>query len=193
MMTISNEEKESIRNKAAKPMLYLAIIAMCMIFAGLTSAYMVRSADPGWLHFDLPFMFYISTAVIILSSLTMFFALHSASNDNYSGVKIGLSLTFILGVIFIVCQFEAWDSLVQQGIFLTGSASNPAGSFLYVISGAHLLHLAGGILMLIFVGIKSFKQLYHSKNLLGLQLSSIYWHFLDLLWLYLFLFMYFAH
>ena len=192
-MTISNEEQQSIRNKSAKPMLYLAMIAMCMIFAGLTSAYMVRSADPGWLKFDLPFMFYISTAVIAASSLTMYFALRSAMKDNFSNITTGLSLTFILGLVFIFCQFKAWSSLVAQGIFLTGPGSNPAGSFLYVISGAHLVHLIGGILMLIFVGIKSLKKLYHSKNLLGLQLSSIFWHFLGLLWVYLFLFMYFTH
>ena len=192
-MTITKEEQQAIRNKAAKPMLYLAMIAMCMIFAGLTSAYVVRSADPGWLKFDLPIFFYVSSVVIIASSLTMMLAVNSAKKDNFSGVTIGLTLTLILGIVFIICQFKAWDSLVAQGIFLTGSGSNPAGSFLYVISGAHLIHLAGGIIMLIYVCIKSFKQLYHSKNLLGLQLSSIYWHFLDLLWIYLFLFMYFTH
>jgi cytochrome c oxidase subunit 3 len=101
-------------------------------------------------------------------------------------------LTLILGVGFVICQFMAWKALVAQGIFLGGSGSNPAGSFLYVISGAHLAHITGGIIMLIYVCIKSFKEIYHSKNLLGLQLCSIFWHFLDLLWVYLFLFLYFA-
>jgi cytochrome c oxidase subunit III len=192
-MNISAEEKQSIKNKAAKPMLWLAIVSMCMIFGGLTSAYVVRSGDPGWLSFELPKMFYISTAIIIASSFTMLFASHSASKDNFSGVKIGMALTLILGITFIGCQFMAYDALVKQGIFIGGPTSNPSGSFLYVISGAHLAHLAGGIIMLIFVCIKSFKELYHSKNLLGLQLCSIFWHFLDLLWVYLFLFLYFTH
>lgn len=174
-------------------MLYLAIVAMCMIFGALTSAVMVRSGDPGWIPFKLPNMFFISTAVIIASSLTMLIAYYSAKKDNFSGIKIGMMLTLILGIIFIACQFMAYDALLLQGIYFGGSTSHPAGSFLYAISGAHLAHLAGGIIMLIYVCIKSFKQLYHSKNLLGLQLCSIYWHFLDLLWVYLFLFIYFTH
>ena len=174
-------------------MLWLAIVSMCMTFGGLTSAYVVRSGDPGWLSFELPQLFFVSTAVIISSSFTMLFAYHSAQKDNFSGVKIGMVLTLLLGISFIVCEFIAYGALVKQGIFLGGNKSNPAGSFLYVISGAHLAHLAGGIIMLIVVCIKSFKEFYHSKNLLGLQLCSIFWHFLDLLWVYLFLFMYFTH
>ena len=191
-MNISAEEQQSIKNKAAKPMLWLAIVSMCMIFGGLTSAYVVRSGDPGWLSFELPEMFYISTAVIIASSFTMLFAYRSARKNSFSGGKTGMSLTLLLGMTFIVCQFMAYSALVKQGIFLGGPTSNPAGSFIYVISGAHLAHLTGGIIMLIFVCIKSFKELYHSKKLLGLQLCSIYWHFLDLLWVYLFLFLYFS-
>jgi cytochrome c oxidase subunit 3 len=192
-MNISIEEKQSIKSRSAKPMLYLAIISMCMIFGGLTSAYMVRSGDPGWMTFSLPKMFFVSTAVIILSSFTLIWAVQSARKDNFTGVKIGMSLTLILGIMFIVCQLKAWGAMVDQGIYVAGHNSNPAGQFLYIISFAHLLHLIGGICMLIYVCIKSFKQIYHSKNLLGLQLCSIYWHFLDLLWVYLFLFMYFTH
>jgi cytochrome c oxidase subunit 3 len=189
---IPAEEKIHIRNKVAKPMLWLAIISMCMIFGGLTSAYIVRRADPGWLTFELPKMFYISTTVIIVSSVTMFYALQSAKKDNYQGIQIGVLLTLLLGMSFALCQFLAWKALVAQGIFIGGRTSNPAGSFLYVISGAHLAHLMGGVIMLIYVCIKSFRKIYHSKNLLGLQLASIFWHFLDLLWVYLFLFLYFA-
>jgi cytochrome c oxidase subunit 3 len=119
--------------------------------------------------------------------------MQSARKNNYFGVKAGIVFTLLLGIAFIVCQFKAWDSLVAKGVFLTGSSSNPAGSFLYVISGAHLVHLLGGIIMLLFVCINAFSHIYHSKNLLGLQLGSIYWHFLDLLWIYLFLFLYFTH
>ncbi len=193
MMNISAEEQQDIKQKSAKPMLYLAIISMCMIFGGLTSAYLVRSGDAGWMIFSLPKAFFVSTAAIVISSLTLLWAMQSAKKDNYTGVMIGMTLTLILGLTFIVCQFKAWGALVAQGIFIAGKQSNPAGQFLYIISFAHLLHLIGGIFMLIFVCIKSYKQLYHSKNLLGLQLCSIYWHFLDLLWVYLFLFLYFTH
>src|SRR3989338_7033081 len=101
-MTISQEEKDTIKKKSAKPMLWLAIISICMIFGGLTSAYVVRSGDPGWMIFDLPELFYVSTAVIIVSSLTMIFAYQSARKDNFSGVKIGIALTLLLGIAFIL-------------------------------------------------------------------------------------------
>lgn len=191
--TMHTEGQETIQNKAYKSMMYLAIIAISMAFAGLTSAYIVRSADPGWLHFSLPNYFYVSTGVILLSSLTMYYALTSAKKDNYTGISIGIILTFILGIIFAICQFKAWNSLIAQGIFLTGKGSNPAGSFLYVLSGMHLLHLFGGLIMLLFILVKSLNKKYNSNNILGLQLGAIYWHYLDLLWVYLLLFLIFAH
>src|ERR1051325_1428898 len=137
---IPAEEIQEIKNKSYKPLLWLGIISMCMIFGGLTSAYMVRRGDPGWLTFELPKMFYVSTAIIIASSFTMVFAFQSAKKDNYSGIKLGMLLTLILGIGFVVCQFLSWKALVAQGIFIGGSGSNPAGSFLYVILGAHLAH-----------------------------------------------------
>ena len=192
-MNISAEEAQDIKNKSHKPLLYIGLVSICMIFGGLTSAYIVRSSDPGWLRFDLPQMFLISTFIIAASSLPMWWALRAAKKDDSSGVKIGMALTLILGIVFVISQFKAWGALTAQGIFIGGAGSNPSGSFLYVISGLHLAHLIGGIIMLIYVCIKSFRELYHSKNLLGLQLCSIYWHFLDLLWIYLFVFLNFAH
>ena len=191
MMNISAEEKQSIKERSYKPMLWLAIIAMCMIFGALTSAYMVRRGDKGWIPLELPSMFYVSTVVIILSSFTMIFVLQSAKKNNFSGVKIGMLLTLLLGIGFVICQFGAWGMLVENKIFMVDNTNN-APQFIYLISGAHLAHIAGGLIMLIYVCIKSFKEIYHSKNLLGLQLTSIFWHFLDLLWVYLFLFLYFA-
>jgi cytochrome c oxidase subunit 3 len=173
-------------------MLWLAFISMCMIFGGLTSAYMVRRGDPGWLTFELPKIFYISTVVIIASSFTLLFAFNAAKKDNFSGVKLGMFLTLLLGITFSVCQVIAWNNVFERGIPMTGPGSNPSASFLFIISLVHLVHVTAGIIMLIYVCIKSFKEIYHSKNLLGLQLCSIFWHFLDLLWVYLFLFLYFA-
>lgn len=193
MMNISVEEKQDIRNRSAKPMLWMGIISICMIFGGLTSGYVVRSSDPGWYPVELPGMFLISTAVIVASSLALLLAYFSATRDNQAGIKAGLSLTLVLGIAFIYCQFLAYGALVEQGVFFGGKTSHAAGSFLYALTGAHLAHLAGGIIMLIYVCIKSFKELYHSKNLLGLQLCSIYWHFLGLLWIYLYLFINLTH
>lgn len=188
---IPAEEKIEIRNRAAKPMLWLAIISMCMIFGALTSAYMVRRADPGWYPIELPLAFYISTIIIMLSSLTMIFAYNSAKKDNFSGIQTGMLATLILGIAFIVCQILAWGMLVERNIHIVDHSNN-ASQYIYILSFVHLLHICGGVIMLIYVCIKSFRKIYHSKNLLGLQLSSIFWHFLDLLWVYLFLFLYFA-
>lgn len=193
-MNISAEEKQEIRNKSSKPMLYLAIIAMCMFFGAFTSAYIVSSGGPDWLHFELPTMFYASTAFILLSSATMWWAFDSAKKDNLGSVKAGMVLTLLLGFGFVVCQLLAWNELRAAGVFFAGSGSSPAASFLFaIIYVGHMGHLAGGIIMLIYVCIKSFKELYNSKNLLGLQLCSIYWHFLDLLWIYLLIFIYLYH
>lgn len=185
---ITHTEKEQIRNRTAKPLLSLAIISICMVFAGLTSAYVVRSGDKDWLLFELPFIFTVSTIFILLSSGTMYWALQSAKKDNQQGVLYGMMATLTLGLLFAVTQFMGWGDLTKMGVFIGGKGSNPAGSFIYVISGIHLVHMLGGLIMLIYVCIKSAKKAYHSKNLLGLQLCSTYWHFLDLLWIYLFVF-----
>src|ERR1035437_5170673 len=116
-MTITQEEKESIKGKTSKPMLWLPIVSMCMIFGGLTSAYIARRAGPGWLGFELPKLFYVSTAIIIISSFTMIWAVQSARKDNFFGVKAGVVLTFLLGIVFIVCQFKAGVSVVPRGFF----------------------------------------------------------------------------
>lgn len=188
---ISAEEKIEIRNRTAKPMLWLAIISMCMIFGALTSAYMVRRADPGWYPIELPVAFYVSTAIIIVSSITLVFAYNYAKKDNFTGLQIGIFLTLLLAIGFVVSQIIAWGMLVERNVFIVDKTNN-ASQYIYIISLTHLLHVIGGIIMLIYVCIKSFRKIYHSKNLLGLQLCSIFWHFLDLLWIYLLLFLHFA-
>ena len=191
MNKISVEEKKEIREKSAKPLLWLGMVSMAMIFAGLTSAYVVRQGKGDWLKFELPQLFYISTAVIIISSVTMNWVLSSAKNNNYKNVKLASLITLILGFAFVICQFKAWGTLVDQKVFFAGKYSNAAGSYLYILTGLHLLHLVGGILALLLVWVKSLKNKYNSENLLGIKLCAIFWHFLDVLWIYLFLFLLF--
>ena len=191
MNTITIEEKKEIREKSAKPLLWLGMVSMAMIFAGLTSAYVVRQGKGDWLKFELPQLFYISTAVIIISSVTMNWVLSSAKNNNYKNVKLASLITLILGFAFVICQFKAWGTLVDQKVFFAGKYSNAAGSYLYILTGLHLLHLVGGILALLLVWVKSLKNKYNSENLLGIKLCAIFWHFLDVLWIYLFLFLLF--
>lgn len=187
---ISLEEKE-IKDKSQSMLLWISMASMVMIFIALTSAVIVRKADGNWLDFALPFKFYISTAVILLSSATMLWATNSAKLNNFENIKKGLLATLALGIIFIYLQFSAWSDLVDAGIFFAGPSSNASGSFMYVLTWAHLMHLIGGIIGLLITYYKATKQKYDAVNMGGLKLCSTYWHFLDILWVYLLLFLLF--
>ena len=188
-MNLVNEhiEKETATGiPTPKVLLWIAIVSMIMLFAGLTSAYIVREADGNWVKFELPFAFYISTGVMLISSATLYMGMQAVRADKLQSLTYFLIATLGLGLTFCFTQFMGWSELVRTGIFFTG---NPSGSFLYVITGLHLAHLAGGILYLMAVTVKSIKGSYNSKNLLQVQLLSTYWHFLDGLWIYLFVFL----
>ncbi len=191
-MEISDEEKRITREKVAKPLLWVGMISMVMIFASLTSAYVVRQQKGDWLQFELPRLFYISTAIIIMSSVTMNWVLSAAKKNDFKNMKLAAFITLVLGLSFIVCQFKAWGVLVDQKIFFAGKYSNAAGSFLYALTGLHLAHLLGGIIAISVVWVKSLMNSYNSENLLGIKLCAIFWHFLDALWIYLFLFLLFV-
>jgi cytochrome c oxidase subunit 3 len=179
------------RKKSAKSLLWIAIISMVMFWAGLTSAYIVRQGNGNWLNFNVPDVFFISTAIIITSSLTFFIAQTAVKKNNYKGVILGTLLTLVLGFAFVICQYKGWQELFSKGIVFGGKYSNPAGSFFILFIWAHWAHLAGGIISLFVVLIKSLIKKYDSENTLGIELCATYWHFLDLLWVYLFLFLYF--
>jgi cytochrome c oxidase subunit 3 len=189
---IDLEEKKLTREKVAMPLLWISMASMVMIFGALTSAYYVRREKGDWLHFDLPQMFYISTAVIMLSSVTMNWALSSARKNDFKNIKRALLLTLLLGLSFVYFQFQGWGALVAQKVFMAGKYSNAAGSFLYFITGMHMAHIAGGILALLVVSFKALGKKYDSDNLLGLRLCAVFWHFLDILWILLFLFLLFV-
>jgi cytochrome c oxidase subunit 3 len=191
MATVSYtaEEKALVRQKTAKSLLWVGITSIIMMFIGFTSAYIVRQEEGQWLVFDLPNKFHLSTLFIVLSSLTMYWATRSASNNQTSNVRNGLLLTLILGIGFTVSQFMAWSDLREMGVFFAGKDSNASGSYLYVISGLHLAHLFIGILSLIYTFARSLRGAYSSNNKLGLEICALYWHFLDILWVYLFFFL----
>lgn len=182
-------EDRSHKEKVMKPLLWVGMISIVMLFAGLTSAMIVRKSDGVWLQFYIPTMFWVSTVVILLSSATLYMALQSAKKANFGAVKAFLGATLFLGLIFAWSQVQAWAQLTDGQVYFTGSQSNASGSFLYILTLMHLLHLLGGLVSLGVVFFKSFKNAYEPKNLLGLQVCSIYWHFLDAIWLYLFLFL----
>ena len=183
------QELREARKKTAKPILWLGIVSIVMLFAGLTSAYVVRADNGNWLLFNLPDMFYMSTAVIVTSSITLFLGLRAARKSNYSMTTLWVLITFLLGITFCFTQFAGWSELFRKGIVFAGKFSNASGSFLYVLTGLHMAHLAGGLISMLVVLVNSLRKKYNSENTLGLELCSIYWHFLDILWVYLFLFL----
>lgn len=184
-------ELTEVRKKTSKPLLWIGIVSIVMLFAGLTSAYVVRADNGNWLVFQLPSIAIISTAVIICSSLTMFIAQMSIKKNNHGLTSVFLFITFVLGLVFTYTQYAGWKELTSQGIYFLGKYSNASGSFLYLIAVMHLLHLFGGLISLLITLTKSLQKRYNSEDYLGIELAAIYWHFLDVLWIYLFLFLYF--
>jgi len=185
----TNQEK---LGRAKKMMLWFGIISMVMMFAGLTSAYVVSKNRPDWItDFQLPPSIYWSTLVIILSSITFIFAKKSVENGKRSNATILLFCTLVLGLVFVVLQFQSFSEIIAAGYYFTGSESTITTSFIYVVVIVHLAHLLAGLIVLLVVIYNHFKQRYHAGQMLGMELGATFWHFLDILWVYLFLFLYF--
>ncbi|NEW79633.1 MAG: heme-copper oxidase subunit III [Gelidibacter sp.] len=188
--TLDQEYKQAKR-KSAKPMLWVSMVSMTMMFAGLTSAYVVSRKRADWVSFDLPQAFYISTLLIVLSSITFMLAKYFIKKDNRSLTSSFLLSTLFLGIGFIFFQFEGFNELLQSGLFFAGEQSTVKSSFIYGITIAHLAHVAAGIVVLFVVIFNHFNKKYSANDTLGLELGAIFWHFVDILWIYLFLFFYF--
>jgi cytochrome c oxidase subunit 3 len=186
---VFRDHKESSVNPK-KFIVWLFIVTIVMLFAALTSAYLVKQGEGNWLRFDLPQMFWITSVIIIFSSISLQLAYQAAKNDRIGKIRIFLGITLLLGLAFLFGQYQSWKELVRQDVFFVG---NPAGSFIYVLTGLHGLHLVSGIIFLLFVFYSAFKFKIHSKNLNQLEMATTYWHFLGGLWLYLFVFLKLYH
>lgn len=171
--------------------MYIAMASIAMMFAGLTSAYIVRKSQPNWRIFELPSVFWISTIVIISSSISIAFALKVAKKGNLKTARYLMLLTLVLGNLFGYLQYSGFYELyhLPQPVKVEG---NPSESFLFIIWGLHLLHIMGGLIALLFVWIRSFKKNIEVYNPTGLAIVANYWHFVDVLWIYLFLFFMFG-
>jgi cytochrome c oxidase subunit 3 len=170
--------------------LWLFMITVVMLFAAFTSAYLVRSAERDWLKFELPTIFLTNTCILVLSSLTMHLAFMFAKKDEIEKVKYAVIATMILGALFMGMQMVgAWNSLRDINIYLGGKESNPAGSFVYVFFIVHVMHLIAGMGFLIYLYMETVKFKVHSKNMLQMEITATFWHFLDLLWVYLYVFL----
>jgi len=191
-MDLTEGTQEEKQNRSKKMMLWFGIGSLIMTFAGLISAFIVSRKREDWLlDFQLPNAFIVSVVLIVISSVTLIFAKRALEKNNMSQVTIGLLLTFALGVAFIYNQFAGFGQIIESGYNFTGPTSNVTISFIYIIAVVHILHVVGGLIALIVVIYKHFKQRYNSTNMLGFELASNFWHFIDILWVVLFLFLYF--
>jgi len=241
--SIPKEERLAIKKKTSKTMMYFAIGSMVMIFLGLSSGYYIAKTGPVWVSITVPPDFFISSGVIILSSLTFFIASKLAKKGKFNLVPIFVIITLILGVVFVKFQIDGWTYMKSRGMFLSDvkkidgllknkeveygvdykifmndnelkyeegvfydkrdeynsipvypsvDADNVSSSWMYILTGMHLAHLIGGIISLIVVTIKSLLKKYTENDIVGIQVSSIYWHFLDILWLSLLFLLYYV-
>jgi len=185
------QELTVARKKSAKPMLWVSMISMVMFFAGLTSAYVISMKRDDWVTFDLPDAFYMSTVLIVLSSITLILSQRFLKQDKRQISLVLVIVTLILGIAFIWQQYVGFNELKNAGLYFTGPGSTVSTSFIIGITLMHVLHLIAGVIVLFIVIYNHFKYKYKPNDLLGFELGAIFWHFVDVLWIYLFFFFYF--
>ena len=184
-------EKSSTKILRMNPRIFLVwvfMISITMIFVSLISAYIVKKGEPGGFNVDLPSMFYYSTIVVIISSIFKQLSYFASKRDDFKKQKIYLIISFITGTLFLIFQYYGWSQLVNGGFYFVG---HPDGSFIYILSGVHAFHLVSGLIFILIVFNKVRRLEIHSKNMLGIEMSTTYWHFLAGMWVYLFLTLYF--
>ena len=189
MGRLTAEEKKKVQ----KPLLWIGLASIVMVFAGLTSGYVVsRSAlkvDNRWSEFPLPDAFLWATIAIALSSVTFIWAKSAIKKGDQKKAGQVLGLTILLGLAFAGLQLLGWQEMVDAGLYFTGEGSSTSVSWVYVITALHWLHFLSGLISLIYTYIRNSKGAYTAKEYQGLSVSGIYWHFLDGLWLYLYFFL----
>jgi cytochrome c oxidase subunit 3 len=193
-MDYTEGSEELKRRRAKKMMLWFGIISLSMSFLGFTSAYIVSSKREDWLdNFQIPQAFYISLAVILASSITMHLASRNVKKENNSTGMLFLWATFVLGVAFVWLQLRGFDEII--GIFgynPTGPTSNITYTYIFLIASVHIAHIVVALIALLVVIYNHYKLKYINGKTLGIELAATFWHFVDILWIYLFLFFYFV-
>ncbi len=184
MSALAMQQKNKIHPH--KFTLWVGIGSIVMMFAGLTSAYIVKRNQANWTTFDLPVAFWYSTAAIIASSITLFLASKAFKSRYMSRYRMFAAVTLVLGIAFLALQVAGFVDMWKNGFTLQ---ANVSFSFLYVIVGLHGLHVVGGVIALIVLSLKAFNKKVRNYSVIPLELVSTYWHFVDMLWLYLLVFL----
>ena len=191
-MDLTQGTTQEKQKRAKKMMLWFGIISLVMSFAGLTSAFIVSSSREDWLaNFTLPSAFTYSTLIIILSSVMLFLAKQTLKKNQAAVTTSLLIGAFVLGIAFIYSQIQGFNQIIASGYNFTGPTSNITMSYIYVIAVVHILHVLAGIICLFVVIINLLNKKYSNENRLGFDMASNFWHFVDVLWVYLFFFLYF--
>ncbi|MDI1234708.1 MAG: cytochrome c oxidase subunit 3 [bacterium] len=177
--------------------IWLFMVASTMLFLAFCSAYFVHQGDGllnnAWLKFDLPFEFWISAIIVIVSSFFMQMAYRAAQRDDIYKIPSLLTITLICGIAFCISQFYGWINLMDRGLFLSNKEpAEISASFVYVISAAHFAHIIGGLVLLTVGIVRASRLQIHKKNMVFINICKTYWHFLGILWILLLLFLYFA-
>jgi cytochrome c oxidase subunit 3 len=181
----TDQDLRAVQDRSPEPAstgIWVALAAITMSFAAFTSALVVRQGSTDWRHFSLPHVLYLNTLVLMVSSVTVELARRrfaGISHEAYAASLRALYATLFLGLLFLTGQYVAWLDLWQQGLYL---ATNPSSSFFYVFTAAHGLHVFGGLAGLVYV-ISRLRRAVLRRG--TLNAASYYWHFMDILWLYL--------
>ncbi|MEY8780465.1 heme-copper oxidase subunit III [Allomuricauda sp. XS_ASV26] len=192
-MDLTQGTAKEKNRRAKKMMLWFGIVSLIMGFAGWTSAYIVSSKREDWVSdLDLPSAFFISTAIIVLSSITYVLAKKAVAKNNQKNGTIFLVLTLALGITFISLQFYGFSQMLESGYYFTGPTSNIKMSYVFLLAAVHIAHVVAGLITLLVVLVQQLRKKYAPDNMLGMELGASFWHFLDFIWVYLILFMYFV-
>jgi cytochrome c oxidase subunit 3 len=192
MMAVTETTNKSKKIHPHKFLLWISIESICMMFAGLTSAYIVKRNQANWEEIPLSPIFLYSTFVILFSSLTMYLSYKAFKSREMQKYKRLITVTAALGVLFAVLQYFGFRAMANHGILLLVPGSNAAASFLVVQIGLHVVHALGGVIALLVTIFRAFRTRVKSYSTLPIELVSTYWHFVDILWIYLYLFLYFT-
>jgi len=163
--------------------LWVLLTAIIMLFAGLSSAYIVLRGVPTWQNIQLPSLLWPNTFVLLLSSWTLELAKGAVRKNRIARMNRWLGLSALLGVLFIAGQLAAWRQLVLAGVYLPSTLQS---GFFYILTGLHGLHITGGVIALCFVMAKAARNRLTALDHQPLKLCATYWHFMDGLWVYLF-------
>lgn len=188
MVTEMRNEHIDQKNKGTHPhkfTLWVGIASIIMTFAGLTSAFIVKKHAPGWSTTEVPVIFLYSTIIILASSVTVHLSLKAFKERNMLRYRSLITVTALLGLLFIVCQVIGFSQLWNTGITLEGSG---AAQFLYIIFGLHALHVLGGAIALFVIFFRAYSSKVRRYNVVPVEVVSTYWHFVDALWIYLYIF-----